>query len=126
MSESKEEKKWREAAGVPPITIITPQFERESGAPKPADGDGVQFSMLRVASKSDLEKLGMRPWNDPSEPGDEFGGKQLMLFPGEWYSSIPSGFEVVNIFNKRKVFVPGQTNDDIRYGCLSFGILVDP
>lgn len=45
------------------------------------------------------------------------------LFPKEWYEIIPNGFEIINIFGNKENFVPGVTDDDIRYGCLSYGFI---
>lgn len=108
------------------LTIVTPQFEREPGAPTPApapsDWDG-----LKEMDVTALRELGCRRWNDPSlaEDGDEvFGGKTLMLFPGEWYRHIPEGFPIVGISGEREHFEPGVADDDIRFGCLPYGILV--
>jgi hypothetical protein len=47
----------------------------------------------------------------------------IMLFPGEWYASIPDGFEVITISGTREKFQPGVTDNDTRYGCLPYGIL---
>jgi len=74
-----------------------------------------------------LRELGLRPWNDPRNPDPEdrvFGGKILMLFPGEWYCHIPPGFGIVDISGNREQFQPGVTDDDIRIGCLAYGLLV--
>jgi hypothetical protein len=49
----------------------------------------------------------------------------LRLLPGEWYKQIPAGYEIADIFGEREEFAPGITDDDIRFGCLSFGILVE-
>lgn len=108
------------------IEIITPQFEREAGAAVPMDAASVEFAALRHVDRQQLSGLGCRAWNDPTEPDDKFDGKVLMLFPGEWYERIPEDYEIVTIWGKRKPFKPGQTSDDIRFGCLAYGILVDP
>ncbi|GMV17984.1 MAG: hypothetical protein AMXMBFR56_62080 [Polyangiaceae bacterium] len=116
----------REALGVgpdEPVTVFTPQFERlptmsAPGAP-PTD-----WEALRGMDKAALQGLGMGAWNDPSEPEDPFDGATLMVFPGEWYSSIPEGFEVTDINNQDEVFKPGVTDNDIRFGYLAFGVKV--
>ncbi len=69
-----------------------------------------------------LRELGCRPWNDLDDPGAEHGNRLLLLFPGEWYAFIPAGFPVVTIAGRREAFVPGRTSDDIRFGCLAYGV----
>lgn len=116
----------REALGVgpdEPVTVFTPQFERLPNMPAPG-APPADWEALRGMGKAALQELGMGVWNDPTEPDDQFGGETLMLFPGEWYSSVPAGFAVTNINNEDKVFVPGTTDDDIRFGYLSFGVKV--
>lgn len=116
----------REAIGVGPtesVEVVTPQFEREPGAPAPA-APPTDWYALREMDLTALRELGCRAWNDPSEIDDEFGGQVLMLFPGEWYWVIPAGFVVTSIFNRDEAFVPGRTDDDTRFGCLSFGVKV--
>jgi hypothetical protein len=71
-----------------------------------------------------LKELGCRVWNDPREADDEFDGGTLLLFPGEWYPRIPADFPIVTINGCAERFVPGVTDDDIRFGCLAYGILV--
>jgi hypothetical protein len=118
----------REAIGAGPdeeVHITTPQFERDPGQPEPAAAP-TDWEALRTMTRIELKELGCGTWNDPKEPDDEFDGKVLMLFPGEWYQSIPAGYVVTDIFNEDEEFVRGQTDDDIRFGCLSYGILVDP
>lgn len=99
------------------IQIVTPQFTRTSNmtkvrsAPRP-------FETVKQLDYSTLRSLGCEPWDDPDTDGNV-----LLLFPGEWYSMIPDGFEAVSISGKEE-FVSGDTDDDIRLGCLSYGILV--
>lgn len=61
--------------------------------------------------------MGLRPWDDE-------GGFVLLLLPGEWYSHIPEGYELVSIMNRKEKFKRGKTSDDIRFGCLAYGIKV--
>jgi len=108
------------------IQIITPQFEREPGTNAPALPPR-DWKVLLTANKNWLQEIGCRAWNDPLDDDAEnlkFEGKCLMLFPGEWYASIPEGFEVVTISGARKKFERGKTDDDIRFGCLAYGVLV--
>lgn len=102
------------------IVVRTPQFTREADDPKPASPpwDRAAWDALSTLDAKALREMGLRYWNISSE------GKKLFLFPGEWYSKIPKGFPIVNIFWEESKFIPGKTDDDIRFGCLSFGILV--
>lgn len=55
-----------------------------------------------------------------TEEGEDF---DIILFPGEWYNSIPDGFVVVGLFGEKYPFQKGVSDDDIRSGCLPYGIL---
>lgn len=45
----------------------------------------------------------------------------VVLFPAEWYSIIPNGFECTGLWGDKVVFESGKTDNDRRFGCLSFG-----
>ena len=47
---------------------------------------------------------------------------ELLLFPAEWYDYIPDGFKVIGLSGKPDLFINGFSDDDIRYGCLSYGV----
>ena len=47
----------------------------------------------------------------------------LWLFPLGWFDKIPNGFECVGIDGKKFEFNSQTTDNDVRYGCLAFGIL---
>lgn len=100
------------------ITILTPQFERTKDMPPPT-GVPSDWDALRLFSQADLKSMGCGVWNHPDERG-----LVLMLFPGEWYRAIPAGYEIVDINGHREPFEPGVTDDDIRFGCLAYGIEV--
>lgn len=46
----------------------------------------------------------------------------IILFPGEWYNLIPDGFMVVGLSGERYQFQKGKSDDDIRFGCLPYGL----
>ena len=46
----------------------------------------------------------------------------IILFPGEWYNLIPNGFIVVGLSGEKYAFHNGKSDDDIRFGCLPYGI----
>lgn len=95
------------------ISLTGPTFDRPDSFPPvktaPTDWDG-----LRKLSREELIEMGCRHWSYQSS---------LVLFPSEWYSHIPEGFEVVTITNKVTKFKPNATDNDTRFGCLAFGIL---
>lgn len=99
------------------VNIVTPQFEREDGKkitvipPKKASF----FDQIKKAPKSLLKDMGLRPW-------DESG---LWLFPHEWYEHIPEGYMVTDINGQEEPFRRGHTDDDIRFGVLAFGVVID-
>ena len=49
--------------------------------------------------------------------------KYLWLFPKEWYSIIPNGFEVVGLYGEKFNFEKNISSSDSRFGCLAYGIL---
>ena len=110
----------REALGVGDydrVIAVTPQFEREDGKevyyfPKTKD----EFDRLKQLPGWLLKDMGLRVW-------DEEDGRVLWLYPGEWYDCIPEDYEITDIFKEKEFFKKNQTDDDIRFGCLSYGFL---
>jgi hypothetical protein len=111
---------FREAIGAKPgetIEIMTPQFTRTDGVVPVAALD--DFSALSKLSKETLKAIGCCPWDEPNDKGEV-----LWLLPGEWYDRIPEGFPLTCIDGKTEPFKRGETDDDTRYGCLAYGIMV--
>ena len=48
--------------------------------------------------------------------------EDIILFPGEWYNLIPNGFMVAGLYGEKYPFEKGKSDDDIRFGCLPYGI----
>lgn len=48
--------------------------------------------------------------------------ENVYLFPKEWYNIIPNGFIVTGLYGEEYPFEKGITDDDIRFGCLAYGI----
>lgn len=48
--------------------------------------------------------------------------EDVILFPGEWYELIPDGFIVTGLNGEQYPFEKGKSDDDIRFGCLPYGI----
>jgi hypothetical protein len=110
-----------------PVEVMTPQFTRPAGEPGPASppADLAAFVALATLPDTALKELGLRRWGRQHEHADgSETGPMLWLFPGEWYSAIPEGLPIVDINFNAERFRLGQTDDDIRFGCLSFGILL--
>ena len=119
MNDSNFADKFREAIGAVPgeeIQIVTPQFGRTDGRavtyiPKTPE----EYAALPSLSDVALVAMGLQRWGDER-------GRMIWVFPAEWYSSIPAGTRVVDIFGDEEEFEPGVTDDDCRFGALSFGI----
>ena len=110
----------RDAIGVGPydeVEVATPQFKRTDGRKVtyfPSSPN--QFEHLKTLKPEVLKALCMAQWDE----------KGLWLFPGEWYEFIPEGFVVTDINYKTEPFKKGATDDDIRFGCLAYGIVPNP
>jgi hypothetical protein len=105
--------------------IVTPVFHREPGEPKPSSPpESFSFSDLKDMNTKTLRELGLRPWNKAGEKPDYHDGRVLWLLPGEWYNSIPDGFELIDIMGEKEIFKRGETDDDIRFGMLAYGIYI--
>ena len=48
--------------------------------------------------------------------------EEIWLIPGEWYNVIPEGFILTCITGRDEPFKKGETDNDIRFGCLAYGI----
>lgn len=130
-SESKTAAKIRKAIGAgpnDPVEIVTPQFERPAGesGPQPALCNVEWFDRLKTITDAERQHLGMRRWGRPEEDEAHLapGNPMLWLFPGEWYSAIPDGYPIVTISFRQERFKRKMTDNDIRFGCLPYGILV--
>lgn len=122
-----------EAEGIPRpsgVRILTPQFHRGPDDPKPVapPTDRAGFKALSKLPIAELRAMGLGQWNDPSKPDknakEVFRRNTLMLLPGEWYDAVPDGTVLHSIDGDREVFLRGETDNDIRYGCLAYGVLV--
>jgi len=114
----------REAIGAGPddeVSFVTPQFTRERRATPPGSPPASREQWDALLSMSDvgLREMGLRPWDEPDEQG-----RVTMLLPGEWYRAIPAGFPIVGLNGEEESFVPRQSDNDIRFGCLAYGVRV--
>lgn len=111
------------------VQTVTPKFDRGPNDPEPGvrEPDTALFKQLATLPENVLRELGMRPWGTIEEGPDGKdvpGAPVLWMFPHEWYAFIPDGAAIVDIFGNREVFTRGETDDDKRFGCLSYGVLV--
>lgn len=97
-----------------PIVVQTPTFERQDGE-EPEDPPLTESAWedLQDLSAEELTELGFQNWD-----GD------LYLLPAEWYPHIPEGVEFTSIMGEKVEFQPGETDDDRRFGALSYGFVV--
>ena len=72
------------------IQIITPQFERTDGVQVPVLTDFNDWENLHKKDEATLRALGFGVW-------DKDESETHWLFPKEWYSIIPDGFDVTDI-----------------------------
>jgi len=66
---------------------------------------------LRTLSHDQLIARGFGNWDG-----------RLALIPHRLYAAIPAGFELESVTGRTLTFVPGETDDDQRYGYLAYGI----
>lgn len=109
----------------PKFEIVTPKFNRPKGEPGPGlpPQTREEWEALSSLDTRTLRELGLRPWGRAEDQHGNESGPELWLFPAEWYSAIPEGLSVVDIFFHVNIFEPGETDNDRRFGCLSYGIL---
>ena len=103
--------------GPGPHEIATPQFYRTDGVLVNApDMSEAEWRSLCSLPPDRLRQLGCQVWSDDAK-GTHW------LFPAQWYPYIPEGLPVTDINGKTKLFARGLTDDDIRFGALSFGFI---
>lgn len=109
------------------IEVVSPPTYRpptEPGPGAPPDTREDWEDLWRM-TRQGLKERGLCAWCDPTDE-DWPLDRCLMLLPGEWYQHVPDGFHTVNIFGVSSFFEKGDTDDDLRYGYLSFGVLAQP
>lgn len=106
------------ALGVKPgetLKIVMPQFERTNGmAITYRPNTPEEYEALKSLDSESLKKIGCQVW-------DKKHGVVTWLYPHEWYDHIPEGTEIVDICGNVEIFKHGETDDDKRFGALSFG-----
>jgi len=113
----------RAAIGAKPgerVEVSGPQFTRIDGV-KPAFPQ-IDFGALSNLAPETLKAIGCQKWDEPDDQG-----RVLWLYPAEWYDHIPDGTPIVDINGSAELFKRGETDDDMRFGALAFGLYkVDP
>lgn len=109
-----------EATGAKPgdvINIRTPQFTRPPSYPPPPSlpANDDKWRQLSKMSIIEAKERGFVNWD---------GG--LFLFPGEWFPFIPPWLVVESIFEETSQWSSEDRDDDIRYGCLAYGVRLGP
>lgn len=100
------------------IVISGSQHERTDGQSVTTRPQTLEsFLKLRTMTVPALKALGMGVWTETDE-------HTHMLYPKEWYDTIPNGLDVVVICGRIEKFEHGVTDDDYRYGCLAYGFLL--
>ncbi|MBK6861012.1 MAG: hypothetical protein IPK91_02580 [Saprospiraceae bacterium] len=104
------------------IKFITPQFNRsEPIRDKYIPYNESEFrEFMKNADSKRLIEVGFMIFDQVDIDHIVHG---LFLFPGEWYNRIPKGFKMWGISMKQKTFVPGESDDDTRFGCLPYGVI---
>jgi len=113
------------------IEIITPQFERDYKLEIdfiPQDKNELT-ALIESAPKEILQKMGVGVWCSYKTDKEAVEKTYLKpdeihyLFPHEWFNFIPQGFECVSISGNKFKFDKKTADDDMRFGCLSFGFI---
>lgn len=123
--------------------IVTPQFERtDKKVIKPPssvdsfnkivsssalvlkqEGFGLWDSMNRIIEENiENAKISIFHKNDSIPLTLLEKDENIFLFPKEWYNIIPEGFIVTGLYGEKYAFEKAIASDDIRFGCLAFGI----
>jgi hypothetical protein len=118
MSDPQFAKKLAEAIGLEPgetIQISGPQFGRTDRLSVVPPQNS--FDKLASLAPETLKAMGLQRWDEA-----DASGNCLWLFPAEWYEHIPRGFMVESIDGANEPFEPGVTDNDRRFGALSYGV----
>ena len=108
-------KKIRDMLGVgdyEEVGAVLPQFDRTDGKTITYVPTTVaEYDALKKAPDDILKEIGLVNWDE-----------KIWLYPAKWYDYIPEGYEVVDICGETEKFQNGVMDDDMRYGCLAYGL----
>lgn len=90
------------------------QRERPPGWPAPGSPPATPaaWAALAYCAQEELATMGCRLWDDTG----------LMLLPGEWHAALPEGLALESISGKRVIVGRDYIDNDIRFGCLAYGV----
>lgn len=71
--------------------------------------------LCKNATARKLIVAGFRRWDTKGK---------LYLIPAKYYPLIPDGFSLTTISGSTMKFKKGESDNDQRFGCLSYGIVV--
>ena len=114
--ESELSHKIRKAIGVgdfDKVRVCLPQFERT---------DGIKIVYFTI-TKYEFDKLKTLPDDILKEIGLGIWEEGHWLYPGDWYDFIPQQYPITDINGDDEHFEKGVSDNDIRYGCLSYGFI---
>lgn len=101
------------------ITIMGPRFDRNDGKTIHPPLETLEdFKALETFEPAFLKELGLQIW-------EETDTTIHWLYPAEWYQYIPEGLFIIDINGDTEVFMPNKTDNDRRFGALSFGFIQD-
>jgi len=107
----------RKSLGLPEnskIEVVMLQFDRTHRIKVQPPSEGTDFAKLGELPVAQLRALGFQQWDE---------GRDLWLFPAEWYDHIPTGTTIYDFDGEPGVFKHGETDNDQRFGALAYGIM---
>ena len=101
------------------VTISTPVFERQDEIKvDPPVKTVLYFDDLHNMTEDYLKSIGCQIWEI-----DKASKTIHWLYPAEWYDYIPENYLVTDICGRDKEFKHGVTDNDRRFGALSYGFI---
>ncbi len=100
-----------------PVEVDSSPIKRPAHWASAVDVPTRAFAALRRMTAAELRELGCKPWDEADHTG-----RELLLFPAEWYDAIPNGYVLESILGREVLFLRGVTDDDRRMGLLPYGL----
>lgn len=75
--------------------------------------------IIEKTTAKGLETYGFKAWDEP------VNGQIVMLIPVDWYDTIPQGFPLIDIFDKKIKFDKRKHHKEGRFGVLPYGVIKD-
>jgi len=80
------------------------------------EGDKIEIPFINSDGTFTVDNGKKNLQSEPLENDED-----VILFPGEWFNSIPKGFILTGLFGESYEFDKNTSDDDTRYGCLPYG-----